>query len=1368
MLFNRFFFDGKAILTSSPNNPGIEVEPILHSGSNERISFQAKYFTDNVHYDSVERSMTAAIQNYGGSIDVIYLYCNKDFTYTATSFTRFKAALRDAGIRLETVTNVEILNQIIGNQYAVIAARYFANESLSKVWFEEKAELALRGLGLRYNCKFNVPVEYEKSIDKFLFLQEAIEEINTKKRDVKKEIQKTRSSLSVYKDFIDETLHRITALPDVTQRSIHQCLGWWDAITSGQNPMLDTINARLDELYSIAYSAKEESEKHALQNELSRTRNLIGAIDNIDFSQAEQALIKNKVLILKGAAGSGKSHLLGTITESRISNGIPAVLLLGQSLLSDENVEQQIIQQLGLDCTFTDFIDILDGIGIETEQQVALIVDAVNESSNTNIWKNGLSRLLQTIEAHQNVKLIISVRNGYEPLVFSEDILGRIREGSVAQVIHDGFYENTMEATMQFFDYYNIKFGVSELLQHEFSNPLMLKLYCETKASNPKSMFEMFEAYIKHVDVESKKSIGLDSEVNLLINLVLEIADCFINTGTERISLNDILSLSFWSTYGILDKMTYIETLTRLGFFSRFAWKDDSDGLSKEAYYFAYQKLADYYTALAMMRASDDEEKLRKYIQNSVLKVENGRITHWAYRGVFTMLCGLFPQEYHKECIDILDSLEHPDVSLLCEYIESFSWRSPEHIDPKALIDFVNEHNYLGVSEAFINLLLNMNSVVGHPLSSEFLHSLLFKMELNKRDYIWTTRINRLDSENRVYHLAELIQKGEHTESFSQDEKQLFAVVCSWLLSSSNRMLRDNVSECLIELLRNEPQICICLLNMFSGVNDPYIIQRLYGVVFGVCMQSDSITEADFLALSEQVYENIFDVEYVYPDILLRDYARLTIERFIYQYPSASTKINVSKIRPPYHSEAIPDVEKNDYYDKDKHGGLSSIVWSMSPDIRSCGVGMYGDFGRYVWQSSMDDFEGIDAAEIEKLFYYTMYYIVEELGYMDELFDEYDTNVKRYGWSRHETKKIERIGKKYQWISYYNVLARLFDTRKASDYEGWEKYVTYQGAWNPYVRDFDPTLNTRRPRSVELPAIGTPYALVDIAWIPGNSTSEAERDKWVATASPFFEKHETNLIVKSEDKEWIALYQYCHQKSDADAERDAFDERTAQDIWSMSFGYLASFNDAEKILNHFESTSFQRNQFPEGRSIYELFNKEYSWSPGFKDVLADEWCLLGDDMRELYDDDDEKLAACKIMPAYIDFLWEEQFDASQDEAVGFNIPCGKIIEELELHQKTDCGLFYNGDDLVAFENRTEGFDVDTSLFIRKDYIERFLSENNLSLFWLCIGEKQSFLANKSLGDPKKQKWSSWNGVYKLEVGNVIGDFRKNEGETQNG
>ena len=56
-----------------------------------------------------------------------------------------------------------------------------------------------------------------------------------------------------------------------------------------------------------------------------------------------------------------------------------------------------------------------------------------------------------------------------------------------------------------------------------------------------------------------------------------------------------------------------------------------------------------------------------------------------------------------------------------------------------------------------------------------------------------------------------------------------------------------------------------------------------------------------------------------------------------------------------------------------------------------------------------------------------MQFIRDSLGYRDELLGEYDSRQRYSYFSRSETKKIERIGKKYQWIAMYNILARTSD-----------------------------------------------------------------------------------------------------------------------------------------------------------------------------------------------------------------------------------------------------------------------------------------------------------------------------------------------------
>lgn len=71
------------------------------------------------------------------------------------------------------------------------------------------------------------------------------------------------------------------------------------------------------------------------------------------------------------------------------------------------------------------------------------------------------------------------------------------------------------------------------------------------------------------------------------------------------------------------------------------------------------------------------------------------------------------------------------------------------------------------------------------------------------------------------------------------------------------------------------------------------------------------------------------------------------------------------------------------------------------------------------------------------------------------------------GYDRSETKKVERIGKKYQWIAMHNILARVSDQCDIdTDYS---ETSTFEGPWEPFVRDFDPTLNFKLTKSDEIP-----------------------------------------------------------------------------------------------------------------------------------------------------------------------------------------------------------------------------------------------------------------------------------------------------------
>ena len=56
-------------------------------------------------------------------------------------------------------------------------------------------------------------------------------------------------------------------------------------------------------------------------------------------------MINCKIAIITGDMGTGKSQLLATAAKRMVDNGRPALLLLGQTFISDERIETQIMQK---------------------------------------------------------------------------------------------------------------------------------------------------------------------------------------------------------------------------------------------------------------------------------------------------------------------------------------------------------------------------------------------------------------------------------------------------------------------------------------------------------------------------------------------------------------------------------------------------------------------------------------------------------------------------------------------------------------------------------------------------------------------------------------------------------------------------------------------------------------------------------------------------------------------------------------------------------------------------------------------------------------------------------------------------------------
>ena len=1360
-LFRRMHTPEGTILHYNPQNPGIECEPTIEKNTGKRISFQAKYFGTQIGYAKIEDSAKETVKHYAGKIDKVYLYCNKDLYIRGVQYQRIKKHLNENGIALEAVTNRAILDVV--PDYPQIASCYFNTFALTPEWFTVKHEQSIVELGRRYNGKFNICTKTEQALDLFFQNDDAVSAINRRKEKAIDELKSNLWRCAEYRPAVARAIDFLIDLPEVNKYTLSDSISWAEMLRGCIADELANAHERLSIVERDYYEKHDAKSREVYTN--------LKWFDSIpmllQFSSTEERLLSDRILVLSGQAGTGKSHLLANMVKKAFLIGDHSLLLLGQGFSSDEPVSVQIPQQLSLDTDLEDLFAVLNEIGEQSNRSIIICIDALNESGNKRIWKNGLLGIITALKQYEKIKLIISYRTGYESLVLGDSVRDWLNTGKILSLIHEGFRDESIDAVQDFLNHYGIPFSPEYYLQYEMTNPLFLTLFCETYDGSIVDIATLIDRIIEKADHEAQNSIGLDGDMPLLKHFLKDLSEKRINSDYHGILRQDVLNFPFWERYGLSNKkIQYISGLLKFGILSDFAIQDD------EYYYIGFNLLEDYICAKEIINAERTKEDTIQFIKDRVLCI-NGDDYNCFNTGMFVAACALFAEKYGEECVQIIDEIgdKYARYQLEKEYIESFAWRKTCGINKAAFLSILDTRR-IDVDTIF-SLLIECATKTDHPLNAVFLHEILYKKSLAHRDYLWTTYVNSFTSrDHRVMSLILYLDSCGDFETLSNDSFLLLSITLTWMLSSSNRFIRDKTSKALIEILKNHFDISLKLLALFENVNDPYIVQRLYGVLFGACMKRTRSWHEEFDALAKHVYEHLFCQESVYPDILLRDYARLIIERFIYEFPQNSTQIALPRIRPPYRSQPIPIVEHREDNNDHKSSGLKLIEWSMSPNYANCGPGLYGDFGRYVFQSSISYFKDVD---IPNLYYYALQFIQTELGYTDELFTEYDTRSLNYQRSRHDVKKIERIGKKYQWIAYYNILARLSDTYVLKADWGGEE-TKFEGPWDPYVRDFDPTLNTSSMRPANLPRFINAQLTNDDFVSPESSDEIAK--KWSMRRCPFFDKHENHLYyIDSDNVQWIVL----HQHAEVDSRAEMWDRRSmgfkagAQRIWSLSNAFLVQKKDFDRLENGLKSVHLRKEEFP-GYSSYQLYNREYYWAPSAHSVFGEEWYELeaptgetrtvhmdfpegeNDPLRLVLSEyggfpseyEEEIFASlCKIKPTYCQYLWEEEYDASQKESTSFDLPCKDILEQLSLSQREYDGFFFDPNGIMAaFDSNLCG--LNCGLLIRKDYLETFLNKNDYVLFWECRGEKQFFK------DGLSQIWTEWEGIFILRNSAIEG------------
>lgn len=1061
-------------------------------------------------------------------------------------------------------------------------------------------------------------------------------------------------------------------------------------------------------------------------------------------------LANNPILVIDGDAGIGKSHLIGDIVSKRMSYNCENVFLLGQHFLMDEDPWTQIFKLLQINSKVDDFLITLNKRGEKSGKRIILFFDAINEGKGRYFWPSFIKSFIYKIKEYEWIGLVLTVRSSYKKLFFPDDTC----EDIIRHTLY-GFRNVEYEASKLFFNNYEIEQPNVPLLHPEFQNPLFLKLFCEgIKKSGLNripdglqgitSIIDFFTNSVNEV-LSKPNSVNYPSSLKLVKNSINAIIQYEIENNVRYVPYEIAYELVEGVVSKYIEKKGFIEDLIAEGVLSKnLFW--ESDDQSEEGIYLAYERFEDHLMAQFLLGKYPNIEEEFKEGGNLYQYIDNEK-SIYSNRGLIDAFSIQVPEFYGKELFEFMPDLKgkYPVVE---SFVESLLWRKVDSINDKSR-EYVNEFvfPYNGTYELFWETILSVTALPGHFFNARFLHKYLSQFSMPDRDAVWTELLkHKFHEESAVKRLIDWAWN-ENDKSYVSDESiELASIALAWFHTSSHRQLRDWSTKALVCLLQDRINVLIRILEIFEGVNDPYVYERLFAVAYGCALRSKQ--KGVLIELIEYIFKTIFkDKDEIYPHALLRDYARGVIEYTNYLGYPLSFDINLAK--PPYKCTFPAKIMTNDEIDAkyrfDYKKEFPDYYWSQNTILHSMtteygrGTGGYGDFGRYTFESALRDWD-VNTNDLSNL---AIEWIFEKYGYNVEKHGKYDRKTDSYG--RGSSTK-ERIGKKYQWIALHEMVARVSDNFKKYDEYSFkkEKEEPYQGSWSPYIRDIDPTMLINNTGSDE------EDNNEEYWWQEKNSLDlDCSDEDWLknSTDLPKFE----NLIeVEDEHHEkWLVLESYPEWAEPKKIGEERWDYPHKR-LWTQIRSYLVNDKDFQVLKDWAVQQDFMGRWMPESTDRYQLFSREYYWSSAHQYFMTEYYSGL--EWRDVTDPESRQPVA-KVIVSTESFLWEEEFDKSKENVISFLKPCTNIYKGMALKYSRKEGEFLNSSDEVICFATNIYYNSRKYLLIKKTPFLKYLEENKLKVIWTVLGEKQIIGGHTNNYDRLEI-----NGVFYLENDKITGEL----------
>lgn len=1034
------------------------------------------------------------------------------------------------------------------------------------------------------------------------------------------------------------------------------------------------------------------------------------------FEDSITLLPNSSVMLMVGAAGVGKTHTICDVSRNRFAQGLKSILLLGHQF-TDLDLWTQIKNLLGIQPNKSRD-QLLEALNTSAEASgfpLIILIDGINETEPKSLWFNHLPTFLEQTARFKWIKVCISCRSTFLKEVVPDYL-------NLPTVEHHGFKDVEFDACFEFFNFYGIESPSMPLLQPEYSNPLFLKLLCESlsdlgRTRLPEGIIP-FNILLKLLfNAKNKKlsrSLNYDEKDNRVEQAINEIAQEIHKLQTPWLKWDVAKNLieSLWPSIGWSN--SFFNNLLKENLLKEDRAIDPDSGQVINTVSISYERLGDHIIIAKYLSDKPDIESLMKAFKNkgemSFMVVDS--FAFYQHKGLIEALSIQVPHKYKIE-LDRLITISPDEIKQI--KINSLQWRDSSSITPEA-IKFFEEKIKNGTTRDFIQVadaLLSIATVTDHPLNAHWLHEIFSKIPMYVRDGKLSPFLHLTYSTNK--NVDRLIRWGLKSDirNLTRETAILWITILCWFTSASDRRVRDYTTKAMIRIGEIWPDIWLEIITKFMTIDDEYIIERCLATSYGTLLRTRD--EKVISATAELIFSNFFKKGLLFKNALIIDYARLIIDLAVH---FGSTDFDPNKYLPPYIGNKDIEWPTEDFVDKYK-----DTYWEIPKLHMSC---LNDDFKHYTVPSVIRKYEGEKITDLEACRWIFKHVLDMGYGPGTEVaeFDKY--LLSKYGGGRSRPEWAERVGKKYQWIALYRLAAKLAIKYpcKKSDIR---PSASEKGLLVEDERNIDPSIlihssNSSYKSSWWSPIrymFTNPDLLPDIEWLHQVDFPD----------SP-------NIFIIND---WIVLDVNYNWEHKSPKSKNCYPMRN---MWMHVDSFLVKKEDAEKCWKWIQKQNFMGNWMPRGYELHYGFFGEYPWGVLFNYLYEDQDCS-----QSWYED---RKLPCSLIPTMNYLNINFSFDAYQKDSINVNLPSQLFFQDSLLEWNSVSGYLEQSGVKIFYDPAMEE-EGPHALLVKKEFLLDFLERNGLSIFWTVLSEKLIIPGTFSHGPGH----TDYSRVYRLKNGKLI-------------